>query len=112
MGNAWMSRPCRKALLGAFRTTCALRRLLDAATVFGQHSDNCGLLGRLLDTQQSKNVPKSPENEMHIQLSPESEDEYRLRPSTKRTSEYRPKQNAKVKLKRSPNHLFRTSSQV
>ena len=51
-----------------------LGRLLDAATVFGQHSDNRGLLGRLLDTQQLKNVPKSPENEMSIQLSPENED--------------------------------------
>ena len=51
-----------------------LRRLLDAATVFGRHSDNRGPIGQLLDTQQSKNVPKSPENEMSVQLSPENED--------------------------------------
>lgn len=51
-----------------------LRRHLNAATVFGRHSDNRGLLGRLLDTQQSKNVPKSPENEMSVQFSPENED--------------------------------------
>lgn len=51
-----------------------LRRLLNAATVFGRHSDNRGLLGRLLDIKQSNNVPKSPENEMSVKLSPESED--------------------------------------
>ena len=40
----------------------------------GRIPDGPGLLGRLLNTQQSKHVPKSPENEMSVKLSPENED--------------------------------------
>lgn len=51
-----------------------LERHSDATTVLGRPSDNRGIVGRLLDIQLSNNVPKSPENEMSVQLSPESED--------------------------------------
>lgn len=87
-------------------------RIADSRVLLGRHSDNRRIVGRHSDIQQSKNVPKSPENEMSVQMSPESEGCVPIVPEHREGVECRPKQSARRKLKRSPSHLFRTSSQV